>query len=241
MSDARTQLVYDVPTRLFHWLFAGLFVTAYVIANVAEDSPAFPYHMLAGILLGCLVLLRLVWGVVGTRYARFSSFELHPMQLVAYFKGMIGGGGRKWAGHNPASSWAALILLALAAGLGITGILMTDSGNRETYEDLHELLANAFLAVALLHIAGAALHGLKHRDGFARSMVDGRKQAVPETNPIPHSRPVVGLALLALISTSGVFLVQHYDPATQTISAFGTTLSLGDEEGQAHEEEEDED
>ena len=237
MSEARTQLVYDVPTRLFHWLFAGLFVTAYVIANVADDSPVFPYHMLAGILLGCLVLLRVIWGVVGTRYARFSSFELHPMQLVAYFRGMIVGGSQAWAGHNPASSWAALFMLTLAAGLGITGLLMTSSGNRETYEDLHELLAHTFLAVAILHIAGAALHGLRHRDGFARSMIDGRKQAVPETNPISNSRPMVGLALLALIATSGVFLSRHYDSATQTISAFGIALSLGDEEGQAHEDE----
>lgn len=236
MSDARAQLVYDVPTRLFHWLFAGLFVTAYVIANFADDSPAFPYHMLAGILLGGLVFLRLVWGVVGTRYARFSSFELRPMQFVAYFGGMIVGGSRKWAGHNPASSWAALIMLALVAGLGMTGLLMTTSGNRETYEDLHELLANAFLAVALLHIAGAVLHSLKHKDGFARSMVDGRKRAVPGTTPISHSRPVVGLTLLALLAGFAVFLARHYDPATQSIKTFGITLTLGDEEGQAHQE-----
>ena len=72
MTTRRSTLVYDFPTRLFHVLFGGLFITAFTIANVAEESPAFPYHMLAGALLAALVILRVIWGIAGTRYARFS-------------------------------------------------------------------------------------------------------------------------------------------------------------------------
>ena len=227
----RNQLVYDVPTRVFHWSFAGLFVTAYTIANVAEDSLLFPFHMLAGLLLVCLVVLRTIWGVVGTRHARFRSLTLSPMALLAYVKGIFGGERRLWAGHNPASSWTVLIMMALAAGLGITGYLMTSGGHRETYEELHELFANAFLAVALLHIAGIVLHVLHHHDGFALSMVDGCKQGVPADETIEKPRPFMGVALLAMLAAAGAYLLGHYDSKAQTLNLFGTPLRLGENEG----------
>jgi len=97
--NARTQLVHDLPTRLFHWLFAGSFIAAFAIANVAEHSTAFPLHMLAGILLGALILFRLLWGLFGTRYARFDSFALHPAQLFEYLRAIFTGGGRRCRWH----------------------------------------------------------------------------------------------------------------------------------------------
>lgn len=228
MSSPRTSLVYDLPTRLFHGLFATLFVTAFVIANSSDDSPMFPYHMLAGGLLAGLVLFRLVWGFIGTRHARFDSFVLSPRRLAEYFSAIVSGGGRKWAGHNPASSWAALIMLGLAAGLAITGVLMVN-GDRERFEDVHELLANSFLAVALLHIVGVVLHSLRHRDGFAASMVDGRKDAA-STEAIPRAKPLVAAALLAAILALGIHLVRGFDPASGRLEAFGLSLPLGESE-----------
>jgi cytochrome b len=233
MSDPRTSLVYDLPTRLFHVLFAGLFVTAFTIANTSDESPLFPFHMIAGGLLAALVLFRVVWGFTGTHYARFGSFELNPARLIDYFRAMFGGGGRKWVGHNPASSWAALVMIALAVGLAITGVLMING--RERYEDLHELLANAFLAVALLHVAGVVLHQLRHRDGFALSMLDGRKQAA-EAEAIPHPRPATGVVMLAAMAGLAFYLMRGFDPATGALHAFGTTLQLQETESLAQAE-----
>ena len=227
MPAPRTTLVYDLPTRVFHILFAGLFVTAFTIANVADESPAFPYHMLAGALLAALVILRVIWGFAGTRYARFSSFELKPGNLIDYFRALFRGGTRTWAGHNPASSWAALTMIGLAAGLAITGVLMVNG--HEQYEDVHEVLANAFLAIALLHVAGVLVHQLRHRDGFAFSMVDGHKQAA-ETEGIRSTRPVAGFASLALVGALGFYLLRGFDFATGTLQAFGTTLQLHESE-----------
>lgn len=224
---ARTTTVYDLPTRLFHLLFVAGFVTAFTIANTAEHSPAFPYHMLVGALLAALVVLRMIWGIVGTRHARFASFELNPARLLAYVRAMFGGGTRTWAGHNPASSWAAVIMLALAAGLATTGVLMIDG--REQYEDLHELLANAFLAMALLHVTGVIVHQLRHRDGFSFSMVDGRKQAA-ETEGISQTRPVAGLVLLATVGALGIYLLRGFDPSTGALRAFGATFQLNEAE-----------
>lgn len=227
----RNQLIYDIPTRLFHWLFAGLFVAAFLIAKTIDDeSPVFSYHMLAGFLLGFTVLLRLIWGFVGTKHSRFASFALHPKDLVTYFTGILSGDKRKWAGHNPASSWAALIMFGLALGLGLTGYLMS-SGQKEAFEDIHELMANGFLVVVLMHIAGVVLHTLRHRDGIAMAMVDGAKSDVSPTETISNSRPAVALLFIGLVATFAVHLASNFDSQKQTLNFFGTTLRLGENEG----------
>lgn len=226
----RNHLVYDLPTRLFHWVFAGLFVTAYSIGSTAEDTALFPWHMLAGLTMGLAVVLRVTWGVIGTRHARFASFQLNPASLLGYFRSLFTGGGRAVAGHNPASSWVAVVLMGLALGLGVTGYLMTSSGNFEAYEEVHEVLANTFLAVVLMHVGGVILHSLRHRDGFALSMVDGHKQGVEPAETISGARPVIGMLFIAMLAAFAVQLVRNYDAGTQSLDLFGTTLQLGEHE-----------
>lgn len=230
----RKQLIYDLPTRIFHWAFAILFVTAFMIAKtIDDDNPVFSYHMLAGLMLGGLVTLRLIWGLVGTKYARFSSFALHPADLIAYGKGIFTGDKTKWAGHNPASSWGTLAMLAFAAGLAITGYLMS-TGSKETFEDVHELLANGFLITVLFHIAGVLLHALRHQDGIALTMVHGKKEEVENEAPISGSKPVVALLFVVLIATYGAYLAKNYDAGKRQLNFFGTTLQLGEnEEGES--------
>jgi len=227
----RNHLVYDLPTRLFHWIFAGLFATSYLIASTAEDSPVFSWHMLAGMTLVLAVLMRVLWGVIGTRHARFASFSLSPMALIRYARGLVSGGQQPVAGHNPASSWVAIVLMGLALALGATGYLMTSSANPESYEELHEFLANTFLALVLLHVAGVVLHSVRHRDGFALSMVDGRKQQVASAETISGARPVVGLLFVAILAGFAVTLVRNYDVNARTLNFFGTTLQLDVQEG----------
>jgi len=223
-------LIYDLPTRLFHWLFAGLFVAAFLIAKTADDeSTLFSYHMLAGLLLGFIVLLRLIWGVVGTKYTRFASFRLHPRELVTYFTTILSGEKRKWTGHNPASSWAAILMFGLALGLALTGYLMA-SGQKEAYEDVHELLANGFLVVVILHIAGVILHAMRHRDSILVTMLDGAKSGIPVPEPV-KPRPMAGLVFLALVAFFGLYLKSGFDSGRGTLPLLGTTLQLGENEG----------
>ncbi|MGE0631238.1 MAG: cytochrome b/b6 domain-containing protein [Pseudobdellovibrionaceae bacterium] len=226
----RNRLIYDIPTRLFHWLFAGLFIATFLIAKTVDDeSPIFSYHMLAGLLLGFTVLLRFVWGFVGSKYSRFASFALHPKDLLAYFGGILSGDKRKWAGHNPASSWATLAMLALSLGLGATGYLMA-SGQKEAFEDVHELLANGFLVVVLMHVAGVILHALRHHDGIAMTMIDGAKSDILQAEATSNSRPAVALLFVGLIATFAVHLARNFDGQKQTLNFFGTTLQLGENE-----------
>lgn len=226
----RDKLVYDIPMRFFHGLFAVLFVAAFLIAKAVDDETSvFSYHMLAGFLLVFIVALRIFWGFVGTKYSRFSSFALHPKDLVRYFTGIFLGDKRKWAGHNPASSWGTVIMFGLSLGLGVTGFLMT-GGNNEVYEDLHELLANAFLVLVLMHIAGVVLHGIRHKDNIALTMVDGLKSDIQTSETISTARPIVGLLFLGLVAVFAVYLMNNFDSQKATLNFFGTTLQLGENE-----------
>lgn len=227
----KKQLIYDLPMRIFHWFFAGLFITAFMIAKTVDDESAlFAYHMLAGFLLGFTVLLRLLWGMIGTTHSRFTAFALHPKDLWAYFSGILSGNKRRWPGHNPASSWATLVMFTLALGLGITGYLMAQ-GQKERFEDLHELMANGFLVVVLLHVAGVALHALRHQDGIIMTMIDGSKKDLSVNESISNAKPGVALLFVALVLVFAGYLATNFDSQNMTLNFFGETLQLGENEG----------
>ncbi|MGZ3772703.1 MAG: cytochrome b/b6 domain-containing protein [Pseudobdellovibrionaceae bacterium] len=224
----RSTLVYDWPTRIFHFLFSGLFLLSFVIGKtVDDDSVIFTYHMLSGLLLGGLVLWRIIWGIVGSKYARFSSFVFKPLELKEYFFGILSGSKKRWAGHNPASSWAAITMFVLGLGLAVTGYLMT-SGNKEAFEDIHEFMANTFIVVVIMHLAGIALHSIRFRDTIALSMVDGKKEITEDISSISSSRHFAGLLLMALALSAGLYLFKNFDSQNKTLHFFGQTLELGE-------------
>lgn len=227
----RNLRVYDLPTRLFHWIFAGLFIGAYIIAQTIDDeSPLYAYHMLMGIILAKLVILRVIWGLTGSQYARFSSFKLHPADLVSYFKEMLTGKTKRYLGHNPASSWMAVIMLTLALGLALSGVLMVRGINKEFFEDVHELFAHAFLFVSVAHVLGVALHSLKHRDGLPLSMLDGKKEYQEGSKEIESNRPFVAVMMVLLLVVIVFNLYRNFDATKGTLTVAGTTLQLGEDE-----------
>jgi cytochrome b len=229
----RTTLIYDLPTRLFHWLFAGFFLLSFIIAKTVDDeSLIFSFHMLSGLMLGGLVIWRMIWGFIGSKHAQFSGFPLRPTELKDYFLGMISGSKKRWSGHNPASSWAAIAMLFLALGLSITGYLMS-TGQKETFEDIHELMANSFIIIVVLHVAGVILHTIRHQDAIALSMMDGKKEIPESASAIPSSRGLAAVFLLVLVVTSGFSLYKNFDSQNRTLNIFGQTLQLGENENKS--------
>jgi cytochrome b len=234
----RIHLVYDLPTRLFHWLFAGTFLAAFSIAKTAdEDSVWFNYHSLAGLTLAFLVALRILWGLIGTKHARFSDFALRPKELVSYFKGVVAGKSRRWAGHNPATSWAVAIMFALAVGLMVTGVLMTSIPNKKMFEEAHEFFANGFIVVVVLHVAGIVLHTVRHQEMIGLSMVDGRKADVAHDQIVASAKSAVGVLLVGLVVVFAVYLFNSYDSEARSLKVFGVSLQLSE----SHEVERDDD
>lgn len=234
-SRAKRILVWDIPVRLFHWLLAASFVGAFGIANlVDDDSSLFALHMLLGGVMAFMVLLRVIWGFVGSRYARFRSFAFGPRALLDYLRGAFSGRGPRHTGHNPGSSYAVYAMLALALGLAVTGAGMSRWG--ETFEELHELMAWAMLAVVGAHVAGIVWHTLRHKENIALSMIDGRKQGEPE-GAIGSSHALVAIAFLGLTGLWAGALVDGYDARSSqvTLPLIGKIIQLGeDEKGGEH-------
>ncbi len=226
------KLTYDLPTRLFHWIFALLFSAAFFIAKSFDDeSKVYPVHMLLGFMLVFSVILRIIWGIIGTKSARFSSFRLSPNELVNYFKDLLVNKTKIYFAHNPASSWAALLMFISTIGLGITGYLMvSNAGGKDFYEEIHELFANTFIVLVIFHISGVLFHSFRHKDGIALSMIHGKKSYSGSEEEIKNSRPIVAILFLALLLGALFFLNQNYNSSTGILNVFGNKLQLSEVE-----------
>lgn len=225
-------LIWDLPTRLFHWLLAVGILVAFGIAQFGgKHGPLFHHHAIIGIVLGATVLLRLVWGFIGTKHARFASFAFGPTAVASYFKDTVAGRPSRHAGHNPASSWAIYAMLALMAVVVGSGLLM-GTGN-EASEDVHAAAVYTLLAVAGVHVAGVILHTIRYREKITLAMITGRKEASPSAS-IRSARPLSGITFLVLVLLLGGGLYSSYDPASgrTTLPIISTSIRLRDGEGE---------
>ncbi len=165
-------LVWDLPTRIFHWLLAACFVGAFVTGDSERWRDI---HIMLGYTMLILITFRVLWGIIGTRYARFGSFLFGPARVAAYLKSLLTTTPEHHIGHNPAGSWAIYLLLGLTLAAGLTGYATQNGLGGEWLEELHEGVAHAMLAVVLMHIAGVIASSLRHGENLAASMLTGRK------------------------------------------------------------------
>ncbi|MBI5153983.1 cytochrome b/b6 domain-containing protein [Candidatus Poribacteria bacterium] len=223
-------LVWDWPTRLFHWLLAAGFLAAAAIAFFTDDDGApYPYHAMIGLLLALMAVLRVVWGFVGTRHARFASFAFGPRAVIEYIQGILTRRRTRHAGHNPGSAHAIFLILALVLGLAVTGILM--GRGVEDAKDVHEVLAYVLAGVAGAHVLGVLIHTLRLRENITLGMFSGEKVTDP-SQAIPSARPVTA-ALLVCIAGAGAFgLLRNYDAQTRvvTVPIIHAALQIGEQE-----------
>lgn len=187
-------LVWDLPTRVFHWLLAASFLGAFLSA---ESERYRDIHVLLGYTVLGLVVFRLVWGVIGTRYARFSSFPVAPRRTVAYLKSLFTGSPQHHVGHNPAGSLAIYALLALAALVGVTGYAAYNEIGGERLAELHEGASNAMLGLVAIHIGAVLVSSLVHRENLIRAMLSGYKVGRPGDGIRSKHRFVAAALLLA--------------------------------------------
>lgn len=186
--------VWDPVVRLFHWGLAACFALAWLTAEEVQGA-----HEVIGYAAAALVALRVVWGIVGSPYARFAQFVRGPGAVVGYLRDMASGRERRHIGHNPAGAAMTVALLLSMAGTAWTGWLMAEperqallpavvapafaddhhkgEGHEEgPVKELHEALANLMLFLVVLHLGGVALASMRHHENLARSMVTGLKR-----------------------------------------------------------------
>lgn len=208
-------LVWDIPTRVFHWSLALSFAGAWL---TAESERYRDIHVALGYTLLGLIVFRLLWGFVGSRYARFDSFLYGPKKVAAYLRSLLTPNPEHHVGHNPAGSWAIFLLLGLGLLAGISGILLfQEAGGEEAFEELHEIAANGMLAVVLVHIAGVVVSSWLHRENLVRSMVTGYKTAEADAG-IRSSYAWLGAIMAALIAGFLVYYQASAPDATPTES-----------------------
>lgn len=197
--------VWDLPTRLFHWTLVVLLVALFVSGQFGGLSLVvdrqvlgmevniflgnMDIHMLLGQAVLALVLFRLMWGVVGSSTARFTSFVRGPRPLRAYVGAILRGEVPATTGHNPAGALVILVMLGLLlvqGGLGLFGNddifsqgPLADKVSKATSDRLTVLHGQVFLglvAVVVVHV-GAAFYYLVRGKNLIRPMVTGRKAA----------------------------------------------------------------
>ena len=167
--------VWDPLVRLFHWSL----VTGIAIAY-ASPFRNFALHAWAGYAALGLIGFRILWGVIGTRHARFADFVHRPSTVFRYMGRIVHGNEARHLGHNPAGGAMVVALILSVTTTAVTGSLMYTSAYRygdDTIPRLHMLAANATLFLVLVHLAGVALVSLHQRENLVLSMITGRKRA----------------------------------------------------------------
>lgn len=194
-------LIWDAPVRVFHWLtvlsFAGAWLTA-------ESERWQLVHVTLGYTMAGLLGFRILWGVVGTRHARFSSFVRGPAAAVRYLRAALRGQPEHHTGHNPAGALAIVALLLLAFVVAATGWAnYTDLGGH-WLEEVHEAAASLMLAVAGVHLAGVVVSSWLHRENLVRAMITGRKVGKPQE----AARPWRAVAAIMMVAVLGFWVMQ---------------------------------
>lgn len=188
-------LVWDLPTRLFHWLLAASFAGAWLTGDSERWRDL---HVVLGYTFAGLIAFRLLWGFAGSRYARFSSFVTGPWAIARYLRSLFSRSPEHHVGHNPAGGWAVLAMLALGVATALSGFTTYNDFGGHFMEELHEAAAGAMLALVLVHIAAVALSSLLHRENLVLAMISGFKRGLPR-EAIRRPRWVTGTALAAAV------------------------------------------
>jgi cytochrome b len=159
-------------------------VLFYTIAYISEDIELI--HVYAGYVVLGLILFRVLWGLIGTKYARFNNFIYGKKVALAYFKSLFTKNPRHYIGHNPIAGW--MILALLIADKGplaevnvelISEVYADDDGEKSEsiWEEIHEGVANLTLLLVCIHVAGVLLSSMIHGENLIRSMITGYKKS----------------------------------------------------------------
>ncbi|MDP2752121.1 MAG: cytochrome b/b6 domain-containing protein, partial [Rhodocyclaceae bacterium] len=178
--------IWDIPTRLFHWSFATSFV---VVWMTHESERLMNLHIAAGYFMLGLIGFRLLWGIIGNRYARFSEFVRGPSAVLRYVTSILEERPERHLGHNPLGAISIVLLLALGLGTGMSGWLIINDLGGELFEELHEGLAGIMLAVVGLHLVGVAVSSFLHQENLVLAMITGYKKKRNYSGLSEHPSP----------------------------------------------------
>jgi cytochrome b len=184
-SKASEVYVWDPFVRVLHWTLVVAFTVAYLI----EEDPLI-VHVWAGYVVGVLVLARIAWGFVGSPHARFADFVYTPATALRYVLDLLRFRGTRYLGHSPGGGYMVILLLIFLAATVITGLVVYAGDQQagplagmfteafgESFEEVHEVIANITLALIFFHVAAVLLASFVHRENLVHAMVTGYKRS----------------------------------------------------------------
>jgi cytochrome b len=202
------RLVWDLPLRLFHWLLVVSMIGSWITAELGFDW--MQIHMYLGYGTIGMVVFRIIWGFIGPRHARFSSFLTGPSGIWRYAKGLAAGTMIQTAGHNPLGGISVIVMLVLVGFQATTGLFATDDivwtgpynpavsgATADRLTSLHHLNFNIILVAVALHILAIAFYFLVKKQNLTAAMFHGKK-LVPEHEAITKSEVVKALVVIAI-------------------------------------------
>jgi cytochrome b len=184
-------LVWDFPVRVFHWLLVLSFAGAWL---TAEGEALQLIHYAFGYSACAIILFRIVWGIVGTRYARFAQFVKGPAETWKHIKSLLVGKRTLGPGHNPAGALVMISLVILILLIDLTGYWIVKDVLGGLMSGAHEAIANLAFGLVLIHVAAAIIMSFLQKENLVKSMFTGMKQG-PLEQAIRYPMTFVGIGL----------------------------------------------
>ncbi|MBF7072536.1 cytochrome b/b6 domain-containing protein [Glaciecola sp. MH2013] len=215
--------VWDFPTRIFHWLLVVTFAAQYLTGELLDD--AMQWHFYGGYVMLGLIIFRLLWGIVGAYYARFSQFIHGPTTTIAYAKSLNKSSYTTYLGHNPLGAYSIIFVMSMLLTQTVSGLFITDdifysgpyhSVVSDAVEDimnmLHSNAVNAVLFFLVLHITAMILYKRLKGQALLKAMVTGRKelsesQVSKLENIVASKNHWLRFVFVASLSAGAVYLI----------------------------------
>jgi len=240
MQQKREVLVWDLPTRLFHWLM----VLAFSIAWATHDnSRHLDIHTISGYTFLGLLIFRLIWGVVGSHYARFKAFSYSPKEVINYLRALLGSGVKHYVGHNPAGAWAVFLLITVGMLLALSGLIVLGGEEQQgvlagkiTFDQsapfslLHEVIAWGMVAVVAVHVTGVIVESVLHRENLIGAMFRGTKWVEGESAKVAPSRLMAAVITVSVMTWGAISFSSYYGTTDEKpyLPFKGPTLAMNE-------------
>jgi cytochrome b len=217
MSDPNAPIVWDLPTRLFHWTLVALILLQFLSGDFGLIPMS--WHYWVGYATLALVVFRVLWGFAGSHTSRFASFLRGPGAVAHYARETAAGRHVQVIGHNPVGGWSVLLMLLSILAQSITGLFSSDDleeagplvdrvseATVEWMTRVHHLNRWLLVLLIVLHVGAVLMHWVIRRDNLVAAMIHGRGR-VSAQDEAPRIAPLHRALLLLVISAIAVAFI----------------------------------
>ena len=213
LSGSQTVRIWDLPTRLFHWALVFSVIGAFITVKMGNMD----WHVRLGEWVFCLILFRIIWGLIGPHYARFSQFIKGPKSIATYLKD-----GKKVYGHNPLGAISVIALLALFGFQAVTGLYTGDGyfyqgplysigrGVRDTMTSWHHQMEIWMILLFVLHVGAVFFYKFFKKDNLLTPMITGKASLAGDAIDIVNVQQTLAMWIRFIIALGIAVLVTYY-------------------------------